>query len=250
MLSSLSNLICKGIHAVKKFYFTLLFLPLIHLQAGNEPEIDFNPPNYVEEMPEREFIPEFSKAGSLFGQGDRPLFADRRAMKPDDLITVIIQESADASFNTNKTYNGSSGGNVTPPLLAYNGTDEKQKEAVEYLNNQANYNLQKSNNTSNFQGGGNQSRSQSTTLTLTARVIKVLENGNYFIYGNKEILVDGEKQIMKVSGVIRPYDISRNNTINSKHIADARIEYKSVGAISDTTKRKAVTRQIEDDYPF
>ncbi|RDU69712.1 flagellar basal body L-ring protein FlgH [Helicobacter cholecystus] len=235
---------------MRKVYFILLFLPLIHLKAENEPQIDFNPPNYVEEMPQKEFIPEFNKAGSLFGQGDRPLFADRRAMKPDDLITVIIQENANASFNANKTYNGSSGGNVTPPLLSYNGSDEEQKKATEYLNNQANYNLQKSNNTSNFQGGGNQSRSQSTTLTLTARVIKVLENGNYFIYGNKEILVDGEKQIMRVSGVIRPYDISRDNTINSKHIADARIEYKSVGAISDTTRRKPTTAQIEDDYPF
>lgn len=243
--------ICKGIQTVKRIYFTLLSLGLaLNPLHSQEPKIDLAPPEYVEEMPEKEFIPEFSKAGSLFGQGDRPLFADRRAMKPDDLITVIVDESSNSSFNTAKTFNGSSGGNVTPPLLSYNGSDGDQKKAVEYLNNQANYTLQKSNNTSNFQGGGNQSSSQSTTLTLTARVIKVLENGNYFIYGNKEILVDGEKQTMRISGVIRPYDISRDNTIASKYIADAKIEYTTKGAIAQTTKQKPTTQHIEDDYPF
>lgn len=238
---------------MKRIYFTLLSLSLglsPSLLNAQEAQIDLAPPAYVEEMPEKEFIPEFSKAGSLFGQGDRPLFADRRAMKPDDLITVIIDESSTSSFDTTKTYNGSSGGNVTPPLLSYNGSDEDQKKAVEYLNNQANYTLQKGNNASNFQGGGKQSTSQSTTLTLTARVIKVLENGNYFIYGNKEILVDGEKQTMRISGVIRPYDISRDNTITSKYIADAKIEYTSNGAIAQTTKQKPTTQRIEDEYPF
>lgn len=236
---------------MKKLYFILLSLGFFGVNlTANEPQIDFNPPDYVENMPEKEFIPEFNKAGSLFGQGDRPLFADRRAMKPDDLITVLIDENSESSFNTNKTYNGSSGGNVTPPTLTYNGSDDSQKEAANYLNNQTNYSLQKGNNVSNFQGGGNQNRSQNTKMTLTARIIKVLENGNYFIYGNKEILVDGEKQVMRLSGVIRPYDISRENTITSKFIADAKIEYVSAGAISDTTKQKPRTQAIEDKWPF
>lgn len=228
---------------------SLIFLCLIVLDA-NEPEIDFNPPDYVENMPEKEFIPEFNKAGSLFGQGDRPLFSDRRAMKPDDLITVLIDENSESSFNANKAYNGNSGGNITPPLMTYNGNDENQKEAVDYLNNQANFSLQKGNNASNFQGGGNQTRSQNTKMTITARIIKVLENGNYFIYGQKEILVDGEKQVMRLSGVIRPYDISRENTIASKFIADAKIQYKSLGALSDTTKQKPTTQAIENQWPF
>lgn len=232
---------------MKKFYFILFCLGALW---ANEPSIDLTPPDYVENMPAKEFIPEFNKAGSLFGQGDRPLFADRRAMKPDDLITVFIDETSESSFNTNKTYNGNSGGNSTPPMLTYNGEDESQKEATKYLNDQANFSLQKGNNTSNFQGGGNQSQSQNTKMTITARIIKVLENGNYFIYGNKEILINGEKQIMRLSGVIRPYDISRDNTIASKFIADAKIEYQNAGAISDTTKLKPTAREIENKWPF
>lgn len=232
---------------MRKFYSVLLCVGLL---GALEPSIDLSPPDYVENMPEKEFIPEFNQAGSLFGQGDRPLFADRRAMKPDDLITVLIDESSESSFNTNKTYNGTSGGNVTPPVIAYNGKDENQQEAVDFLNNQANFSLQKGNNASNFQGGGNQTQSQNTKMTLTARIIKVLENGNYFISGNKEILINGEKQIIRLSGVIRSYDITRENTIASKFIADAKIEYQNLGAISNTTKQKPTTQEIEEKWPF
>lgn len=232
---------------MKKFYSICLCLGFL---GAVEPSIDLNPPDYVENMPEKEFIPEFNQAGSLFGQGDRPLFADRRAMKPDDLITVLIDETSESSFNTNKTYNGASGGNVTPPVIAYNGNDENQQEATNFLNNQANFSLQKGNNASNFQGGGNQTQSQNTKMTLTARIVKVLENGNYFIYGNKEILINGEKQIIRLSGVIRSYDITRENTIASRLIADAKIEYQTLGAISNTTKQKPTTQEIEDKWPF
>lgn len=220
------------------------------LSYSYEPEIDMNPPDYVEEMPSKDFIPEFSKTGSLFGQGDRPLFADRRAMKPDDLITVIVSETSNANYNASKTYNTASGGNSTPPRLAYNGNDESKKKSAEFLDDQTNYSMTQPANNSNFKGGGNQSKSENLTLTITARIIKVLENGNYFIYGNKEVLVDGEKQIIKISGVIRPYDINRNNTIESKYISDAKIQYANIGALSNTNKKKFAADALQTEWPY
>ncbi|MDO7253360.1 flagellar basal body L-ring protein FlgH [Helicobacter cappadocius] len=222
----------------------------LSLGYAYEPEIDMNPPSYVEEMPSKDFIPEFSKTGSLFGQGDRPLFADRRAMKPDDLITVLINETSNANYTASKTYNTASGGNSNPPRLTYNGSDESKKKSTEFLDNQTNYSMVAPTNNSNFKGGGNQSKSENLTLTLTARVVKVLENGNYFIYGNKEVLVDGEKQIIQISGVIRPYDISRNNTIESKYISDAKIRYANIGSLSNTNKKKMATDVLESEWPY
>ena len=214
-------------------------------------DIDFSEiPNYVEESPSQEFIPEIPRAGSLFGTGDRPLFADRRAMKPDDLITVIISENATANFTTNKAYNGTSGGVVTPPSIQYGGADEEQQRIAQELNNQSAYTLTKANNTTNFTGGGNQSHTDSINATITARIIKVLENGNYFIAGQKEILVDGEKQILQVSGVVRPYDVEKNNTVQSRYLADAKIAYRSVGPISQTRSKNPVSDGIESVWPF
>ena len=229
-----------------------LFIALMPRHAlAFEASIDFNAPDWVEERESADNdIPELPRAGSLFGSGDRPLFSDRRAMKPDDLITVVISESANANFSTNKNYNGASGGNVTPPSLEYLGNDETQKQIAQDLNDMTAYNLTKANNTSNFQGGGAQTRSEALNATLTARIIKVLDNNTYFIHGRREILVDGEKQILEVSGVVRSFDISKDNVVQSKHIANAKIAYSSLGPISETNRKKPVSDGIESLYPF
>ncbi|MCQ2940451.1 flagellar basal body L-ring protein FlgH [Helicobacter pylori] len=226
------------------------FSVVFSMASANEPNIDFNPPNYVEETPSKEFIPELNKLGSLFGQGERPLFADRRAMKPNDLITIIVSEKASANYSSSKDYKSTSGGNSTPPRLTYNGLDERKKKEAEYLDDKNNYNFTKSSNNTNFKGGGSQKKSEDLEIVLSARIIKVLENGNYFIYGNKEVLVDGEKQILKVSGVIRPYDIERNNTIQSKFLADAKIEYTNLGHLSDSNKKKFAADAMETQMPY
>ncbi|PAF43652.1 flagellar basal body L-ring protein FlgH [Helicobacter sp. 11S02629-2] len=235
---------------MKKVLLMLVALAALVRLLAYEPEINLNPPRYVEEMPDKDFVPEISKPGSLFGQGDRPLFADRRAMKPDDLITVLVNETSSSKFDTSKKYNGASGGNITPPQLVYNGTDAQQRANTQYLNDQNNYTLNKANNTSNFTGGGSTSNSGNLSLTVTARILKVMQNGNYFIYGKKEMLVDGEKQIFQISGVIRPYDIARQNTIDSKYISDSKISFVTVGKASDTTKMKPTEDAVESAWPY
>ncbi|RDU63216.1 flagellar basal body L-ring protein FlgH [Helicobacter didelphidarum] len=225
-----------------------VFLPI--LLFAYEPEIDMNPPDYVNDMPSKDPVPEFSRPGSLFGQGERPLFADRRAMRVDDLITINVRENITNDFKIDKKYSGSSGGNIIPPQIAYNGQDAQQQANTQYLNDQVNYTLTKPNNTSNFQGGGTYSQAQNLSLTLTARILKVMENGNYFIYGKQEMLVNGEKQILQISGVIRPYDIQRDNSIESKYIADSKISIVSVGKISDTLGKKPTTDAIESNWPY
>lgn len=235
----------------KRFSIFAVFFALHFPLLGFEADIDFRQiPEYVEESPAQEFIPDIPRAGSLFGTGDRPLFADRRAMKPDDLITIIISENASANFATTKAYNGTSGGVSTPPSLQYGGNDEEQKKIAQELNDMSAYTLTKANNTTNFTGGGNQNHTDSINATITARIIKVLENGNYFIAGQKEILVDGEKQILQVSGVVRPYDVEKNNSVRSSYLADAKIAYRSLGPISQTRTKSPVSDGIESFWPF
>ena len=214
------------------------------------PEIDFNPPAYVDEMPSKEFLPAPAQAGALFGQGDRPLFADRRAMRPNDLITINIDESSNASLSSSKDYTSTSGGAVNAPVLGYNGSDEQAAKDTQDLNNQTNYTLQKTADNSNFKGSGQQSRNDALKFSITARILKVLENGNYFVYGHNEVLIDGEKRLVTISGVIRPYDIERDNSISSKFIADSKIAYTSIGAIGQTNHKKDGAKAIEDEFPF
>ena len=74
--------------------------------------------------------------------------------------------------------------------------------------------------TSNFKGQGSASTNASFSTIVSARIVKVMENGTYFISGKREILIDKQKQILQISGVIRSYDINQYNTIDSSKIAN------------------------------
>lgn len=223
---------------------------LLSLCVAYTPQIDFNPPDYVEEMPSKEFLPAPAQAGSLFGQGERPLFADRRAMRPNDLITINIDENSTASLSSSKNYTSTSNGQTNAPVLNYNGTDEEIAQDTQELNNTTNYSLQKTTDNSTFNGSGAQSRNDALKFSITARILKVLENGNYFVYGHNEVLIDGEKRLVTISGVIRPYDIQRDNTISSKYISDSKISYLSVGSIGQTNHKKDGSQAVENEFPF
>ena len=62
-----------------------------------DPEIDFEPPKYVEQMPAKEEGQDFTSTGSIFGQGDNPLFSDHKAMHVNDIVRVVISETAQSS---------------------------------------------------------------------------------------------------------------------------------------------------------
>jgi len=98
-------------------------------------------------------------------------------------------------------------------------------------------NLPSMNSSRTFQGSGTQQRNEKFQTTVSARIVKILANGNYYIYGTREIFVDGQKQIVKISGVIRPEDISPDNTIDSKYIADAKIAYETQGDLKRYTEQ-------------
>ena len=64
------------------------------------------------------------------------------------------------------------------------------------------------------------------------------------------MLIDGQKQILHVSGVIRPEDISQTNQINSQNIADAKILYETQGDIKEASEKSWGTKAIESIWPF
>lgn len=215
-----------------------------------DPIMDFSPPRYVEELPEKDFIEEFPKLGSLFGQGERPMFADRRAMRVNDILLVLVSESSDASFNTQKAYTGNQNGTLTAPSVDYNGADAEIAQNINDFKNASAFNMNLANAATNFSGGGSQNRTERVNFEIMARVIKVLENGNYYIEGTRQIMVDGEKKVMLISGVIRPYDITANNTIQSRYISELKLNYTSEGDISNKRHKNWGSREIEQAWPY
>ena len=101
-----------------------------------------------------------------------------------------------------------------------------------------------------FNGTGSTSRGDSMTAYITAKVIDVKPNGSLYIMGTREIRVNSETQIIALSGLIRPTDISPDNTMLSSNIADLKIDYLGTGAISDKQRPGWLSRAADFVWPF
>ncbi len=144
------------------------------------------------------------------------IYSDQRALRVDDILTIEINENATAQdqsqTNTDKSnsYNlGMGGGTGLLKILPNFGASSSNQVA--------------------YSGAGSTSRQGTLTATISARVVKVLDNGNLQIEGSKVVEINEEKETIKVSGIVRPQDILQNNIVPSCNIADAQITYTGKG---------------------
>lgn len=167
-------------------------------------------------------------AESLWSDTRGPLFRDFRAAKVGDIVTVMVLESAISTQKASTDLNRSSEFDVGPGV----GKLFNNIPGVGYSGN----------STSN--GNGTTARSSNLITTMTATVTQVMENGNLLIQGEREIKTNDENQTLRLTGVVRPVDISRDNSISSTNIADARIELTGKGPIGQRQKEGIFTRLI------
>ena len=213
-----------------------------------EAKIDFQPPKYVEQTPPMEQTKPLYTPGRLFGRGDSPVFSDKKAMNVNDIVTVVINENILSTSSGSKKLSKTTGDKLGGGVMSAGGGGIMGNIAKQ-ANKLTNIGMQiDSSNT--FNGTGSRSRTEKFTTTISARIIKILDNGNYFIDGRREMLIDGQKQILHISGVIRPTDITQTNQIDSKYIADAKILYETQGDIKETTEKGWGTKAVESIWPF
>jgi flagellar L-ring protein precursor FlgH len=218
----------------------LLIYNITGCSSQLEPKLNFKPPKYVEELPPKEDEDINYNTGSLFGRGENPLFTDRKAMKVNDILTVVISESTSASSTTQKNLSRANEGALGAGVFG---------GVAAPLNGITDLNFQNS-STSTYTGAGTMTRDEAFETTVTVRVIKVLNNGNYFIDGGRQLLINGEKQMVHISGVVSPYDIASDNTIDSMYISDAKILYTTQGDLKESTKRGWFSRFLGFLWPF
>jgi flagellar L-ring protein precursor FlgH len=169
--------------------------------------------------------------GSLFNAKRSAvyLFADHRAMHKGDIVTVKISERADAKRGASTDLTNESDSRVNFDILY--GLIKSATGAAGAAGAAAD--LFRAGRSSSYTGSGQTTRSEKLTATVPAIVNRVLPNGNLFIEGHRVVLVNNEEHHFYISGVVRPVDIQQDNSVESKLIADAEIEFTGRGVISD-----------------
>ncbi len=167
------------------------------------------------------------------------LFEDSRAHRVGDLITILIAENANASKSTNTTIAKSD--TVSAGLSSLFGV---QPTLGQYSPSLGATSSQK------FGGNGATTQSNTFTTTLQATIVQVMSNGNLEISGQKEVLLNGGHEFIRVVGVVRAADVTPQNTVSSTQIADARVEYSGNGSVYDAAKVPWLTKFFLSLWPF
>lgn len=176
-------------------------------------------------------------AQSLWNERAGSLVADIRARRAGDLVTIVIDEqsSAEKKANTDLTRDSSFSSTLVPPNF------DKPAWLQKFL-----VSLNASGTgKSNYGGDGKTNRTDRATGTLTAKVTRVLENGNLVLEGRRLVKVNDETQTIVVSGIVRSVDVLPDNTVASSRIADAEVRLEGQGTVSDRQKPGIIQRVFD-----
>ena len=100
------------------------------------------------------------------------------------------------------------------------------------------------------ESNGEMKRGETVKFSVAVTVIQILPNGNLVISGRQEMRVDFEVRDLAITGVVRPEDISSQNTVDLKKIAEARISYGGRGQLSDLKDTPYGQKFINQIMPF
>ncbi len=185
-----------------------------------------------------------SASGSLWQPGSKQFFRDPRANNIGDIMTIIVSEQANATTeaNTETTHEQDSNSSLGSLLGIGNKILPKVKIGAANLANSARAN--------EFTGEGTTDRSDELTARIAAVVTHKLPNGYLVIEGRREVLLNYEKQILTIKGVVRPEDVAADNTISSDKVAEARIAYVGRGILDEVQNAPSGARFFQRWLPF
>lgn len=152
---------------------------------------------------------------------------DLKARRAGDVVTIVVDERSRASraIDTSLERKGSFSSALTPPTLA------KPDWLAGLLDDLGRLGAAGT-SASTFDGKGSHDRSDLTSATLTARVVRVLDNGLLLVEGRRMVTVGDEVQTVVVSGLVRPEDVRDDNTVLSSRVAEADVRLEGRGSLT------------------
>lgn len=183
--------------------------------------------------------------GSLWSDASASMFEDLRARRIGDIITVRIAEEANATRDASTST--ASDSSQAYGVSSFFGALGKIAAAHPDLDPAE---LFGATGSASFDGSGTTARSGKLNATLPTRIKRTMPNGDFYIEGTKVVLINEEESILYLSGVIRPIDISPDNSISSLRVADVELEYTGRGVIADKQSPGWFSRVMDWAWPF
>jgi flagellar L-ring protein FlgH len=163
------------------------------------------------------------------------LTRDPRASRVDDVVTILVAESASAVTTGGTQTSRKSSSTTTISSLP----GLKSVGAKALLGS-----MPSMSGDTELNGSGTTSRTTTLTTNLTARVVRVLPNGFLVVEGTKNVQVNQEWQTVTVRGVVRPADLTATNTVSSDRVADLDVKLDGKGVVKDAIRRPNVLYRL------
>lgn len=204
-------------------------------------------PGYVPvRMPMPVTPPVRKEANSLWQTGSRAFFRDQRASRVGDILTVVIAINDKAQLQNQTKRSRTNGENST-----VNGFLGYEQQLQKWLPDAVAQNdLVKLNSTGSSDGKGSVDRQEQVNLRVAATITQLLPNGNLVISGKQQMVVNYDMRELQINGVVRPEDISSDNTVNYDQIAEARITYGGRGQVMDVQQPRYGQQLYDVLFPF
>lgn len=186
-----------------------------------------NDPDFAPILPEMEEEP-VVPTGSLFRTNYvNNIYSDSKAHRVGDIISVILNENTQAQKNA-KTELKKENDTTLNPIVGLGGANATFKgDSIQFGIDQD----------SNFKGDSKSNQSNSLSGNISVHVLRVLPNGNLMIRGEKWLTLNNGDEYIRLTGIIRPQDITSSNTIISSKVANARIQYSGTGSFADVQEQ-------------
>ena len=188
----------------------------------------------VENVKPRELPPPEPRTdGAIYQAGqEMVLFADLKARRVGDVLTIVLNESTNASKSAvTKTTKNSSVADTGPSIFGKSITTKGVPIFDTTLSG-----------AHSFDGEGSSSQGNSLVGSLTVTVVQVQGNGNLVVQGDKSLKLNQGDEFIHISGIVRQADVATNNTVTSDKIADAHISYSGKGVIANANRMGWLTR--------
>lgn len=197
---------------------------------------EYEPPKIESTRDEKSYNGAIYRAGMSVD-----LFEDATAKRVGDIITVKLVESASALASSDTKADKKQKVEMPPPTVAGSDVSKDQKNVLEN-------NIEAKRD---FRGGGESNQAHNFQAVIAVSVVEVLPNRYLVVRGEKLITLNQSEEYIRFSGIVRPQDLTLDNSVESQKVANVNISYAGSGVLSSANSMGTLARFFQNPvYPY